>query len=528
MPVSPFETWTAKDAAAKIAENTAYTTHKLLFDGDHWQGGAQWVGPLPPQDAPGYQETLTAIRKSFVSKNAIRETVGRHSAAVIGNEPIWAVTVARALVDDEVPTPQEQTLIDAAEAALTTWWDMRGAIDLLHQATRAVLLGGTPLLRLYVPQGLLENGAVPRGTLDESLNRIYLDVIAPTAGVIYSDPDTKLDCGIVQYQRDDGTTITELSYIDPDTTFTILKLFQGSEVQETALDFGGRLPVWALERDAFITEQVVQMQNLLNMALTMLGRNVVLAGFVERTIFNAEMPGEWLVDPATGKKTFKPAPFHTGAGAVNVLRGIQIEQDSGSTTLATPAIVYRDPVSVTTFAETRREAYVSILEETHQLHALISGDATASGESRKQARTDFESSVTPTARAVEQAGRWLLETLLAMAGLFSGSPGRYAAYRATFTCRIDVGPISADEMRVAKEMKDAELWSEETAIARTGIDDVAAEQERIAVERSRRQQPSELDQIQTERARLNLERDRAQDTQDPLNLTDIDNEGDLT
>jgi hypothetical protein len=166
-----------------------------------------------------------------------------------------------------------------------------------------------------------------------------------------------------------------------------------------------------------------------------------------------------------------------------MLMGAPIYDDAGNVTGYTnPSINYRDPVSVQTFDDTERSAYRSILEETNQLHVMINGDATASGESRKQARADFENSIGPTVAQAERAIRWLLETLLAMGAAFAGQPVRYADLRAVVTCRVSSGPISADEQEQTRKNVETKLLSKETGMARIGVDDVDAEQAKIASE----------------------------------------------
>ena len=222
---------------------------------------------------------------------------------------------------------------------------------------------------------------------------------------------------------------------------------------------------------------------LLNLAKTMLARNVVLGGFLERIILNAQLPGEYVEDATTKKKTFVPSPLKTGAGTTNVLAGLPVSDATGRVTgYATPTVMYRDPVPVTTFNDTADAAYQGMLEEVHQLHAAIAGDATASGESRRQARADFEASLGATISEVEAAGRWLLETALAMAAAFANQPGRFDSLRATFTCRVDSGPISADEQKETRENVAAGLLSKETGMVRVGIDDTDAEKAKIAAE----------------------------------------------
>jgi hypothetical protein len=229
---------------------------------------------------------------------------------------------------------------------------------------------------------------------------------------------------------------------------------------------------------------VLSLQKLLNLALTMLARNVVLGGFLERVLINAQLPGEFRTDPHTGKQVFVPHPLDFGAGSVNALVGVEI-RDEGTGELkgyANPDVVYRDPVPVATFADTRDIAYWAILEECQQAHALLSGQAAPSGESRRQALADFLSSLKLTAPQVERAVRWLLETALHLGAHFAGQGGRYLGLRVVASCRLDTGPLSADEAKQVIDLVDARLLSRETGMARVGVDDSDAEAQRIQAE----------------------------------------------
>jgi hypothetical protein len=146
-----------------------------------------------------------------------------------------------------------------------------------------------------------------------------------------------------------------------------------------------------------------------------------------------------------------------------------------------------DPVSPDTFTATQAALYARILGEMDQIHALISGDATASGESRIQARAQFLASLRPTAAAVEGALRAILDAALAWAAAAVGQGGRFALIRADVTCQIDAGPLTSDERRLIIEQQAAGLLSEETAMGLLGVDDVDAERAKIAAERAERQ-----------------------------------------
>jgi hypothetical protein len=214
-----------------------------------------------------------------------------------------------------------------------------------------------------------------------------------------------------------------------------------------------------------------------------MGRNVVQAGFLERLILNAQVPGHWEGDDVTEPRHFVPDEMFFGAGTTNMLQGVTIEDDvTGRVVVANPSVVYRDPVPVTTFTQTKQATYISILEETHQLHAFISGDATASGESRVQARADFRSDLELTAPDVGAAVRWLLEALLAVAGEFSGQPGKFDRLRADVNVRVNPGPLSPDEKRVILEQYKEGVWSLQKTLTLLGEEDVAAELARLAIE----------------------------------------------
>lgn len=480
---------------------SGYAANKRLYAGDAWLDGLGWLGPRPSAGEADAASVLLEIRRAFVSKNAVKEVVNRHRGGVIGQEPQWKLTVRRALGKvtevqddgttkevDEQPTEAEQALIAEAEAALTEWWDERGAHGELKRATVAVLLAHRGLLRLFVPPGLLINGSVPRADLTTSMGRVYLHAPDPTQATVTTDAATQQQAGIYVYADEEAdkqkNERAELVYLD-DLGRTVIRILGGEQEDAAApLDLGGHLTIYELERDALITPQVRQLQALLNMALTMLARNSVLGGFLERILLNVQLPGHYEGEGLD--RRFIPDTFRVGAGTTNALMGATYTDEQGMTRMASPSVVYRDPVPVVTFVDTKREAYMGILEETDQLHALISGDATASGESRKQARADFKTSLLDTQAELNQAGRWLLETVLAMGAAFSGQPGRFAELRAVFECRLDTGPISSDDQREVRENVKAGLLSEETGMAEIGVQDVDAEKAKIAEERDAR------------------------------------------
>lgn len=497
---SPFDNFTLEDARAVVSEKQPKDaeTNKSLFDGDHWLKSDGWIGPKPAANDENEEVVWAEIESGFVSKNAIAEVIDRHANAVIGTEPQWSFTPRRALKDDEQPSAEDQAFIDEAEAALTEWWDSKKQILLeLQTALRAALWGERVCLRLYVPRGLVTsedgNVLVPRGDLAQSLERIFIEVVEFDRGAIERDPDTQEELGVYLFadkdnlglQPDEIQDFAELHYLD-DLKRAVIRIVGMVEEAQTSLDLNGQIAFHQIRLTPFVTESIRSQNKLLNMACTMMARNVVLGGFLERVILNAQAPGRWVEDPSkAGGKVFEPAEFKVGAGSTNLLMGAPIYDPARPgfiTGYTNPSVVYRDPVDPKSFITTKAEAYADILDETRQRHVLIAKDATASGESRRQAMADFETSLNASITTINQAGRWLIETALAMAANFSGQPERFKQLRGVFECKINVGPIPAEENQQVINLRSAGLLSRETAMVRIGVDDPASEAEKVVQE----------------------------------------------
>lgn len=495
---------TLPDLRALIERPSWLDTNRLFVQGNHWQDGAGWIGPRPMGGEEGAQEVLAEIARGFTSRNVVAEIIERHVSAVLGREPAWTFTPRRALKEDEEPNEQEARSIDEAEVFLTTWWDERDLNGWLQRAITTLLWASRAPFRLYVPTGLLaeerrRNGdgaedvqrVVRASSIDQALGVIFPDHPDVESATVATNDDTKRPVGIFLYERQ-GREHAELTFLDESTVDTngvrrtVIRSLAGDGSSEVVHDLGGRITMMELRRPLFITTQIQQGQRALNLALSMIPRNVVTGGFLERVIMNAQMPGEWedVTDEngqPTGEKRFKPDPYHTGAGTTNFLSGIEYTDAEGKTHLASPSVAWREPVDVSSSEKAKRAHYQDILEEADQAHVLIAGDATASGVSREQARMDFLWSLMLTVPRVNALGRWLLETALAMAETFIGKPGQYTKpLRATFVCRVDAGPLSADERRMIVESADKGYIARETAMSMLGVEDVDAELAKIA------------------------------------------------
>lgn len=534
-----FDDFSYQDAMRVLVSDSRYTSARKFFLGDHWQGGDAWIGPTVDADDEGFNAVMEEIEKSLVAHPAIEEVVDRHRDAIIGTEPGWNITVTRSLKENEKVTADEQRRIDEAEAALTVWWDDRDSLNEIQQMVEDFLLGGRGLMRLFVPEGFAEvdeDGAIwiPTGTLEESLERVHPMFMEADTAVVLRDPVTMGRCGVYVYEIDELITgkpvrLAELTYVNKDGDTVVRTVGQTNDPEaqaaadtfsrfsdqfkgRAALPLGRHLTMFEMNiRKPLVTEPILANQKLLNMAKTMMGSNVVLGGFLERIILNGQMPGEWVDDPkGGGKKVFKPEPFKVGAGTTNFVSGAVVgyDKDTKDPIIANPRVVYRDPVKVETFTATVDSAYQDVLHGARQLHVIISGDAVASGESRKQARDDYEKSLKRTKTRLDAAGRWMLETALQMGAVFSGKADRFMDLRVVFNSKLDAGPLAAVDRTAMQQEVTFKLRSRENYMETTRVtDDPEAEKAKIAEEVDSAPL-SQIEKTNLERAKIGLTADQ--------------------
>lgn len=467
-------------------------SNRLFKVGDHWQEGFAWAGPRPPKGEAMYDDIMAEIERSQITQNVLKEGGTRHSDGVVGNEPSWNYTVTRPIEDDTALTADESATIAEAEAALTTWWDQRGIHELLQTLLLTACFEGRAPIRLLIPPGLLtEDHKLPKvSTLAQALDLIYIELPNTDDMTVVTDLPTRQQAGIFQYTGTNEVTKedearVELACIDgEDTLIRVLRPRRPEDPEnsvpveeELRLRLGKRPLHNELVVPLLVTAQAVSLQKLLNMALTMLGRNVVQGGFLEKIITNAQVPGEYVPDATapTGQR-FVPASLKTGTGATQFLSGYPIKSPEGLIiNRTTPGVIYKDPVQVTTFVGTKAEAYLSLMEEMHQSHVVINSDATASGKSRREARREFIEDLKKSKAAVDRLGRWMIETAIALASLILLEPKKYQPYRAIFDCHLAEGPISPEDETAIISVYEAGLRSQYNSMVMLGTDDVDAE-----------------------------------------------------
>ena len=502
MPRKPLAEMAPHEAREELRKAQAKEApeNQLFYDGDHYQDGRGYIGPMPGPNEPGAARVITELRKGFTSRNAVAEVTQRHANGVAGREFVWGLTPIRALEQDEGPNAEEQALIDRGEAALTPWWDARGIHAKLLDAVCTCLHQRRAVVRIYVPEGRLTRVNVTRDTpegpqqfselramapsVEAALDMIYVDTPHPSKAAVLQDELTVEDVGVHALRVDDQDYV-DIYFVRRGASFqpgvTVARRTGDSVSVDYEYQLGGRLLLGQLERPLFITPQVQQQQRALNLAQTMIPRNLVTAGFLERIIRGAQMPGKEVEDPTVpGGKRWVPGEYETGPGTTTWLKPIAYTDTEGKLHLSNPDVSFREPVSPEHAIAGAAAHYTSILHETDQLHHLITGDATASAVSRVEARLDFLHSLRRTQAPLQRLGRWLLETVLALAEAIAEVPGEYTGIlRGDFNCRLQVGQLTSDEQTALVQLVEAGLVSREDAMALLGTDDVDAAIARI-------------------------------------------------
>lgn len=475
-----------------------------FYDGDHWQKNKGFIGQLPGTGYPGATQIEADIKKRFESENVIKEVVETDLGGLLGREPLWSFLKE---VGTDGEKKKEKDPITGE--ILTPWWNEREALKDLQKATETILLEGIAVKRVFVPKGLLSKGGVPikdengntvgytlsATDINKALDYIFFETLTADKAGVFTDPDTQKQIGVYRFdEKDEDGNVTdqcaELSFLNEqgDTVCRIVR-DKGKPEDFGPYKLGGRLLVFEMQRTPLITEQVQSNQKALNLAHTMMTRNVNMAGSRERTVTNAKPPTRQKRGGTQGER--EPGDYETGAGAVMFLMGYPIYDKEKSEKIIgyqTPGVHITDPASVDVFVHTRDMKYAAILGQCHQRFVLISGDATASGVSRKQAEKEWMRSLKDTKTVVDAAGRWELEVVLRLAAQLTGETSKYLNLRADFNCLLDVGEPTAEEIKTVMEMRkpggpnNQPLISDETARNKIGIDDADAELKRIEAE----------------------------------------------
>jgi hypothetical protein len=522
---------TTKAQAARIAARItqAARDNESFYAGDHWlENGRGWGGQSLTEQNAMNGTIMSQIQKLFTPTNVIGEIVDRFANTLIGEAPLWSMDPRDpdALDPDEPETEERSALAilrDETNEALTSFWDhpAKNVMEELTRATAHATMNGRAYLRLFIPKALIREGVIATD-LDfaRAVESIWIEFVHPEfiehslnpdtmdresrRVFTYKDSEGKEQIGIehqriarlIMAQDESGSDVYIEDYKGEAMTLIDVLNQAGDtivSVQQSQIPLDGHLLTFELRLRAQIDEPIRRQQIAMNTVLTMMRHNILGAGFFERILLNAQLPGRWAKssDPnhpeAVNGYIRVEEEYTTGLGQINSLVGHPIrDKESGLVTgYTTPQIWTHEPSPVDTFTASRDAYRQEMLASSGQLHAVLSGDAVASGVSRQQALADFLARIRPAATQVQGMTRWLLESVAYLAGYLSGDEKARHTLKATVKLKLTLPPLDADAMRVINEMIKDGTISAETGLGQLPfIDDPEAEIARRDSERA--------------------------------------------
>lgn len=462
---------------------------RTILSGDMFASGTLWIGPgsnLPV--AATEAETrrlwnergtmLSDLERTFVPAANMIATVHRNTCDhVAGAEPTWNLSGGADALRAE------------ADAILTEWWNARRA-HVENSLARDSLVGeGRAAMLLRIPAGALRPAGdtmVCRWTapVDIARHAVRLSAV-PAHETVATWEDDQLAPHSAYTWSADAARWRELAYVnDEGLTVCVHVSESDTETPVWTLDLGGRLPHHVASCAAAISPSQVRNQLAANVVETSSSRNTAYAGWVERWLHN--------ISPRRNPDG-SPAPFDARPGGTLITQDViaeQITEEGGQERVSSvrlPGSYTRlEPVSSEPLSFAQQSHRLNIYAEARQLHYLMSGDATASGESRRTAMASFFRSLAPYRAEMIELLRWELSTVLAMIASLAGTPGRYSeiTVEPRLTDRL-TDPSAQDRAQDAADVLSG-IISVQTARERQGILDPAAEQAQIDLERSAR------------------------------------------
>jgi hypothetical protein len=485
--------WQLSDAqaAAKGELPQDYeVARRLIEENDAWQEASLWPGHRTG-DGVVDAALQARIKPQFISDDVAGELVENRSAGLTGQEA--DITLA---LQDENSKEDASEDIEIVVGALAHWWDRKKLWEKVGQAVDSVSTGGRGEIRAYVASGNLRNGALPTGlSLADALNLIELEYMKPTTAIRYTDPLTQRQHAVILTKVQDEDR-AEIWSVDPVSKLTVVKVLGAKDgAKSVPLDLKGRLPLAEARGKRIITPSVIKLQALVNFIMTVTGRTVETAGFRSVHVTNAEPQLLWLdVRPTRTEivKTQKDAngvevlwgvrvPPMFGAGILHEWQGLEIPTPADQPQeIKDPTVMAIDPVDTNPVLDACDSVALRLYKRGKQGHLGLAKIGEASGTAYQQARAQFAGDLDRLAGPVAGMIRDLLEVVLAYAGLMSTeATGLLDRFRVVVILHPSAGPVTPDDARLAVELRDKRAIAQQTLLARVGIEDPAAEQDKI-------------------------------------------------
>lgn len=473
---------------------------------DHWQDGDEWVGPKGGGSASIWTTIKNRVEPQFTPSDAIAEAVSRWVNALVKTEADVQF-VAREMTakgDDGKPAMTDRQAARAAEirALANTWWDGVRLWEDVRTAARRSRWSGRGVLRVRIPDGLREEQkqgetttrVIPTGlTAVDALSRVALSAEESNAAAIYTDPDTLRESAILLF-KDGEQEKAHVWEIDENGVLVVREISGTESSEPIHVPSATRLPIVEMSAELMVTEVVRRQQRRLNFLETLVTRNGETASFPERYATNAAPQGIWTRTLSPDVKPLETeeingetwylyeVPLTLGASTFVNLRGFKYTvNDAGDTAVTSPGVTRFEPVHPSFAIDPAVHAYAVLMRNCHQGHVLAAEAAQRSGFSLEQARADFETDVEKGRGPVESLIAGVIEAALSLAAAMSTEAAEILRdYKPVVTLHIDTGPRSVAERTQDSADVAAGLLSDETAMLRAGIEDVAAERQRIA------------------------------------------------
>jgi len=478
-------------AASLTGKGTAetYRDARKMYDGDHWLGGSGWVGPSLNTTNPLYQESMAYIQQLFTAQNAIKEIVDREVTATQPLTPSISFVLKRNVSEDDPVTQEERDELELITSTFLKWYKEKKIGKQVESAAANAALAGRSGIRFVFPASMLQSdGTIPSADINTFWRYIFAHEMNPNSYTIVQDPYSLENIGIYSYKvadidgkneqeyiertyiAEDGTTVIETATKD--------KPWTGNDA---SVELGGNIVHHEMKRDPLITQTIIQLQKSMNLAITLMARNALLAGFLERIFLNAQPPMETIVDDK-GIEREVPTKLRLGANSVSFITGIPVENDeTGELSYTEPKAFYHEPTDVNNFIALKNELYSSILQEVHQSHALLTTQVKIPGESRRQARSEFRTAAEITATQVAETLSWLGSMFLGYSDLIANT-SYMEKYKPSVNAVVEIGDLPADVVKELIAMFEAEMISNETALRQYGIKNPTRELDLVATQ----------------------------------------------
>lgn len=506
---APFNEWKYTDCKTAVDERKPKDYERLkdfAVRHDHRRNGDEWVGPGDARTSDGIKKQFAA--DDFIAE-ALRNIANAFEEAQMGFAPLEPVAEGAA------PSTEYTTRRDELLKLLSDWWDQ----NKLHKRTlnrlKAASWAGYAGLRLWVPGRFLQRGPSgisfrPTNDFAEALSYLKVAAPEPEKAAIITHPDSQDICSV--YLDEEVTNVggqekrvqrAEMVYLDPqrerdEDADTIIRVVYSDERTPTVarLKLGGRSLYAEMESEAILTEPVLETQNQLNFYCTIITRLGETAAFRERYTKNSRPMGIRIKytegdtipygahlerDDEYVQWVVIPVPRTFGANTTNELVGLpKHDKDGNFLGYESPDVHVENPVDPMPYVLAAESIRKRGLRMVSQGHLANTSTAELSGIAYEQFRSAFEKFLNNVRVGEEGMLRDLLMAAVALIEHITGRGGYFTkVLRITIDQRVNAGPRSPEATRIDMEANEKGLLSDETAMARIGVEDIDAEIERL-------------------------------------------------